>query len=131
MPSVTNYFDLNKSYYILAANGPIFSGSIRTHSFREPSSQMYSFKNGQTTGQYTTTSLSTSTASPIPSNNPQNYSVSTIKISWKDNGDSTDIVMTNSMANNNWFAFGFSNDQSMVNIFIINVIPYKDLIINR
>jgi len=117
MPSVTNYFDLNKSYYILAANGPIFSGSIRTHSFREPSSQMYSFKNGQTTGQYTTTSLSTSTASPIPSNNPQNYSVSTIKISWKDNGD--------------WFAFGFSNDQSMVNIFIINVIPYKDLIINR
>ena len=65
------------------------------------------------------------------SNNPQNYSVSTIKISWKDNGDSTDIVMTNSMANNNWFAFGFSNDQSMVNIFIINVIPYKDLIINR
>jgi hypothetical protein len=48
------------------------------------------------------------------SNNPQNYSVSTIKISWKDNGDSTDIVMTNSMANNNWFAFGFSNDQSMV-----------------
>jgi hypothetical protein len=53
------------------------------------------------------------------SNNPQNYSVSTIKISWKDNGDSTDIVMTNSMANNNWFAFGFSNDKSMVNIFIM------------
>ncbi len=48
------------------------------------------------------------------SNNPQNYSVSTIKISWKDNGDSTDIVMTNSMANNNWFAFGLSNDKSMV-----------------
>ena len=55
-----------------------------------------------------------------PSNNPQNYSVSTINISWKDNGDSTDITMSNTMANNNWFAFGFSNDQSMVNIFIIN-----------
>ncbi len=101
MPSVTNYFDLNKSYYILAANGPIFSGSISTHSFYKSSSTMYSFKNGQTTGQYTTSSLSSSTASSTPSNSPQNYSVSTIKISWKDNGDSTDIVMTNSIANNN------------------------------
>ena len=63
--------------------------------------------------------MSSSTASPTPANSPQNYSVSTIKISWKDNGDSTDIVMTNSMANNNWFAFGFSNDKSMVNIFIM------------
>jgi hypothetical protein len=46
-------------------------------------------------------------------------SIDTIKISWNDAVDSTDIVMTNSMANNNWFAFGFSNDKSMVNIFII------------
>jgi hypothetical protein len=66
------------------------------------------------------------------SNNPQNYSVSTIKIRWKDNGDSTDIVMTNSMANNNWFAFGFSTDQSMVNIFIMkgqfHITKHKNLL---
>ena len=49
----------------------------------------------------------------------QDYSIEKIKISWKDNGDSTNITMTNTMANNNWFAFGFSNDQSMVNILII------------
>ena len=86
---------------------------------------MFSLKNifsPQTTSQYTTTSLlSTTTGSPTPSNNPQNYSVSTIKISWKDIGDSTNITMSNTLTNNNWFAFGFSNDQSMVNIFIINI----------
>ena len=41
-------------------------------------------------------------------------SIDTIKISWNDNSDSTNIVMTNPMKNNNWFAFGLSNDQLMV-----------------
>jgi hypothetical protein len=44
----------------------------------------------------------------------QNYSINTIKISWKNNGTSTNIVMTNPMKNNNWFAFGLSHDQLMV-----------------
>lgn len=41
-------------------------------------------------------------------------SIDTIKISWNDNSDSTNIVMTNPMNSNNWFAFGLSNDQLMV-----------------
>jgi hypothetical protein len=41
-------------------------------------------------------------------------SIDTIKISWNENSDSTNIVMTNPMKNNNWFAFGLSNDQLMV-----------------
>lgn len=47
MPNVTHYFDLNnnKKYYILAAYGPIFSGLISYHSFREPSLTKYSFQN--------------------------------------------------------------------------------------
>ena len=44
----------------------------------------------------------------------QDYSIDTIKISWKDNGDSTNITMTNTMTKYNWFAFGLSNDQFMV-----------------
>jgi hypothetical protein len=44
----------------------------------------------------------------------QSYSTNTIKISWKKNGASTNIVMTNPMKSNNWFAFGLSNDQAMV-----------------
>jgi len=47
MPNVTHYFDLNnnKKYYILAAYGPIFSGLISYHSFREPSQIKYGFQN--------------------------------------------------------------------------------------
>ena len=48
----------------------------------------------------------------------QDYSIDTIKISWKDNGDSTNFTMTNTIANNKWLAFGFSNDQSMVNFLL-------------
>ncbi len=50
----------------------------------------------------------------------QDYSIEKIKISWKDNGDSTNFTITNTMANNNWFAFGLSNDQFMVILFKLN-----------
>jgi hypothetical protein len=38
MPSLAKYFDSSKSYYILAAYGPINSGLIGYHSFRQSSS---------------------------------------------------------------------------------------------
>lgn len=49
-----------------------------------------------------------------------NFSIDTIKISWKDNGDSTNITMTNTMTKYNWFAFGLSNDQFMVILLKLN-----------
>ena len=52
--------------------------------------------------------------------NSHDYSIDTIKISWKDNGDSTNITMTNTMTKYNWFAFGLSNDQSMVILLKLN-----------
>ena len=114
MPSVTNYFDLNKSYYILAAYGPVKSDLPGFHTFYESSTSMFRFKNGVTAQSTFPPSTQITPTSFI-----DNYSIDTIKISWKDNGDSTNFTMTNTMANNNWFAFGFSNDQSMVNILII------------
>jgi hypothetical protein len=50
----------------------------------------------------------------------QDYSIDTFKISWKDNGDSTNITMTNTMTKYNWFAFGLSNDQFMVILLKLN-----------
>jgi hypothetical protein len=41
MPSVTNYFDASQSYYILAAIGPLQSGKISYHSYRQPSSSKF------------------------------------------------------------------------------------------
>ena len=40
MPNITHYFDLSKSYYILAAYGPIRSGTIGYHRFFQSSSNM-------------------------------------------------------------------------------------------
>ena len=115
MPSVTNYFDLNKSYYILAAYGPINSGSISTHSFYKPSTSMFTFKNGQTTGQYTTTSSTTT---------PNTFS-NTFKISWFNSINSTLFIMSTSLGSTKskrqasfspiYFAFGLSTDQDMGN----------------
>ena len=40
MPSLAKYFDFSKSYYILAAYGPIRSGEIGKHSFHKASSSI-------------------------------------------------------------------------------------------
>ena len=115
MPSVTNYFDLNKSYYILAAYGPVKSDLPGFHTFYKSSTSMFTFKNViiiQTTLP-PATQITSSTFI-------DNYSIDTIKISWKDNGDSTNITMTNTMTKYNWFAFGLSNDQFMVILLKLN-----------
>jgi len=134
MPSVTNYFDLNKSYYILAAYGPVKSDLPGFHTFYKSSTSMFSFKNEiiiqttlppatQITSSTFIDNFSIDTIKISWKDNGDsfidNFSIDTIKISWKDNGDSTNITMTNTMTKYNWFAFGFSNDQSMVNIHIL------------
>jgi hypothetical protein len=113
MPSVTNYFDLNKSYYILAAYGPVKSDLPGFHTFYKSSTSMFSFKNGQTTGQYTTP---TSTTKP-------NSFANTFKISWFNSINSTLFIMSTSLGSTKskrqasvspiYFAFGLSTDQKM------------------
>ena len=47
----------------------------------------------------------------------QNYSIDNIELNWIDNGESTNIRLTNiNISVNNWFAFGLSNNQEMVRI---------------
>ncbi len=41
LSNIANYFDLNKSYYILTALGPIRSNGIGFHSFYQSSSSMF------------------------------------------------------------------------------------------
>jgi hypothetical protein len=76
---------------------------------------MYSFKNGQTTGQYTTTSSTTT---------PNTFS-NTLKISWFNSINSTLFIMSSSLGSTKskrqasfspiYFAFGLSTDQQMGN----------------
>jgi len=109
MPSVTNYFDASQSYYILTAIGPLQSGQIRKHSYRQSSTTMYTFKNGATTPGPTT-----------PASTNQN----SFKISWFNSNNSTFFIISPSLGSTrnkrqtgspNYIAFGFSTDQRMGN----------------
>ncbi len=110
MTNVTNYFDMSKSYYILAAYGPIKSGVISFHKFYKPSSSIYSFQNGSTTP--------TSTSQPIITTKANINSIS-FKISWIDSDDSTFFTMSllshgSIESSSIYMAFGLSNDNQMV-----------------
>jgi hypothetical protein len=88
MPSVTNYFDLNKSYYILAAYGPVKSDLPGFHTFYKSSTSMFTFKNGVTSifPIFATTSTSITISNSF-------------KISWFDStNDSTFFEMTTSFS---------------------------------
>jgi hypothetical protein len=115
MPSVTNYFDLNKSYYILAAYGPVKSDLPGFHTFYKSSTSMFSFKNGVTTPL----SIAATTLIPISLSN-------SFKISWfESTNDSTSFVIASSVRSFKnrrqasssplYIAFGFSSDQLMAN----------------
>ena len=107
MTNVTNYFDMSKSYYILAAYGPIKSGVISFHKFYKPSSSIYSFQNGSTT-----------TSQPAITTKANINSIS-FKLSWIDSNDSTfftiSLLSHGSIESSSiYIAFGLSNDNQMV-----------------
>ena len=117
MSDITNYFDLSKSYYILAAYGPLKSGLPSFHTFYQSSSSMFNF---QSVSFINFTSTPTSVTTPSAIKNIGIYQAGTITLNWIMNTDSTtNITMNSKLSLNNWFAFGFSNDQSMVNIHIL------------
>ena len=121
MPSVTNYFDLNKSYYILAAYGPVKSDLPGFHTFYKSSISMFTFKNGATTPF----PIAPTTLIPVTISN---Y----IKISWFDStNDSIFFEMTTTFDSSRskrqasvsplYIAFGLSSDQSMaIKFFLIH-----------
>jgi len=112
MSDITNYFDLSKSYYILAAYGPLKSGLPSFHTFYQSSSSMFNF---QSVSFINFTSTPTSVTTPSEIKNIGIYQAGTITLNWIMNTDSTTNITMNSKSSlNNWFAFGFSTDNNMV-----------------
>ena len=111
MSDITYYFDLSKSYYILAAYGPLKSDLPSFHTFYQSSSTMFNFQNVSLIN-LTTTPVS---VTPSAAKNIGIYQAGAITLNWIMNTDSTtNITMYSKLSQNNWFAFGLSTDNHMV-----------------
>lgn len=111
MSDITYYFDLRKSYYILAAYGPLKSDLPSFHTFYQSSSSMFNFQNVSFIN-LTTTPISVTTSA---AKNIGIYQAGAITLNWIMNTDSTtNITMYSKLSQNNWFAFGLSTDNHMV-----------------